>query len=460
MTLDWSGLYRVEGVAIKNSELSSTESTKNYIQHHLVLRPKIVAADGLTIHSRLDLFNNTNIPNSQFGQFFGSGIGDGTPTSSDDSNVLSQNEADETLNVTELYATYDFEFGALVIGRVPLQFGLGMTHNGGKGLFDHYFDTRDVVGYKFAFGNLTLLPMYAKVDEGQLDVSDDVREWITQLDYRNDETDTAFGLYFAQRNTGRVGGNDAPTTIGVNTYTLSGGFNVQDLNFYYKSASETFSFGLEGGLRKGKTGLAPASGGELSIDALGIATEFDWTPSNSKWKWRLRAGYASGDDASTAEDFEGFAFDRNYDVGLLLFNHRLGQFDALGSSSFRNDFSVGGATQTPSSPGSDPDVESLTNAFFVVPGFERRIGKKWTMGFDIVWAQLVETNAVINNTVTEIDSDLGLEFDIRFTFKPHDKFTWTSGIGVLSPGSAFEGGSNGFETDTVYGITTQAAITF
>ena len=55
--LEWNGLYRFEANHIEKSELSG-EATKDYGLHHLILRPKIVAADGLFITGRLDLFNS------------------------------------------------------------------------------------------------------------------------------------------------------------------------------------------------------------------------------------------------------------------------------------------------------------------------------------------------------------------------------------------------------------------
>src|SRR5690606_8174506 len=73
--LAWSGVYRLEGNFIKDSEMSGSAGTqKDYGLHHLILRPKIVAGDGLTIYSQLHLFNagtaaGSPYYNSQIGQF-------------------------------------------------------------------------------------------------------------------------------------------------------------------------------------------------------------------------------------------------------------------------------------------------------------------------------------------------------------------------------------------------------
>jgi len=140
--LTWNGLYRVEGVQVQNSEMSSANTDKAYVLHHLILSPKLVIADGITVHSRLDILNNSayGISSSRnpgevtsvAGDLLG-GSGPGTPVnttagtgpvSGSDSNSWGQSERAGTIAVTELYLTWAQEFGQFIVGRVPLQFGL------------------------------------------------------------------------------------------------------------------------------------------------------------------------------------------------------------------------------------------------------------------------------------------------------------------------------------------------
>ena len=123
--LQWGGLYRFEGNLINNPELSSSPRAKTYMLHHLILQPKIVAADGMTVFGRFDMLNSGFGANSQAGAFIGQGVGSGTPTGIDDSNVLSRNQAISNLQISELYMSWTQEFGQLVVGRAPLHFGLG-----------------------------------------------------------------------------------------------------------------------------------------------------------------------------------------------------------------------------------------------------------------------------------------------------------------------------------------------
>mgnify|MGYP000102433212 CR=1 FL=1 len=49
--ISWSGLYRIEYFQSENLELNGTKKRDAYFLQHLVLDPKFVAADGLTIYS-------------------------------------------------------------------------------------------------------------------------------------------------------------------------------------------------------------------------------------------------------------------------------------------------------------------------------------------------------------------------------------------------------------------------
>ena len=48
----------------------------------------------------------------------------------------------------------------------------------------------------------------------------------------------------------------------------------------------------------------------------------------TKWEFLTKLGMVSGDDPLTTA-YEGYQLDRNYDVAMLLFYHRLGKADVL-----------------------------------------------------------------------------------------------------------------------------------
>ncbi|MCB0394969.1 MAG: hypothetical protein KDD25_10435, partial [Bdellovibrionales bacterium] len=54
----WSGRYNFEGVLLQGPELRG-ETERSYLQHHLILKPKIVATDGVNIYGRFDIMNSS-----------------------------------------------------------------------------------------------------------------------------------------------------------------------------------------------------------------------------------------------------------------------------------------------------------------------------------------------------------------------------------------------------------------
>lgn len=453
--IEWSGNYRFEGVKIENADMTTLEKNKQYMLHHLVLSPKITAYDGLTINGRFDILNSAAYPNSQLGQFFGSGIGQPAGTTADTNDVLSDRQAAEMLVVNHLYLTYAHEFGVLTVGRAPIHFGLGMSYNAGNGPFDHWLDNRDMVAYKFSTGNLSFTPAFAKVVEDDIGFEDDIDDYMIQMMYENPDTELKLGVMYRNRHAARHG-NDIPgaPVFGDGASTSPQGlvgFEGEYWNlFFQRWVGSSFKFGIEIASQKGETGVT-ATGAAVELDGYGIAMEMDWMPKDAKFNFGLKAGVASGDDANTTNSYEGFMFDRNYDVAFLLFNHPMGQFDIFRTAGNR----ITTPTNPQEMPSSRADEETISNVFYVAPTMKY----KWSQKFD---TQLGLTYAQLNSdplSAVNVEKAVGFEVDITLTYKPYDNVQWVNRMGLFSPGAAFEGGG-AFVTDSIWGLETKAAITF
>ena len=459
----WSGLYRIEGYSIKNSSLDKSGKEKSYGLHHLILRPRIEAADGLTIRSRFDIFNfndgANNYPSNQLGAIFGSGVGDASPSSTADSNVVSQAQQPDTLQVSELYLTLTQEFGALVAGRVPLQFGLGMVHNAGNGAFDHWMDNRDLVGYKIVMGNLFLMPMYGKVSEGtagsvDLQKNDDVSDIMVQFQYENPESGTEMGIFYQGRSANS--GNDAPMAgtdfIVGGTGATKGRMSTRNISLYGLKDTKNFRFGVEASWQEGNLGIVTSQGEDVEFSGYGLAMELDYRPDASSLEFGFKAGFATGDDPETDDKYEGFIFDRNYDVAFLLFNHTVGQ-----KNFFRTQM-IG--TQNPgagSTTHNTADIEAISNVYYFAPTITYKWSDRWSLQTTLATGWL-QSDPILN---ADVDKSLGYELDLGFNYRPNDRVTWINQVGLLFPGSAFKAGdANDFDTDFAYGLVSKAAISF
>jgi hypothetical protein len=445
--LQWGGLYRFEGIRISNPELAG-RNDKAYMLHHLILAPKIVAADGVTIFGRFDLLNNSSFAtNTQAGEFVGKGVGTTTPTNASNSNALSRNQESGNLAVTELYVSWAQEFGQLIAGRAPLHFGLGSRFNAGKGNFDHYLSTLDMVSYKIVMGNFFVMPIAGKVSEGAVDKEDDVTDYMVHAQYDNPETDLSMGAIYQLR---LGGGNDVP--IGTD---YMGGVGSTRINNYKHSyiglftsqKISTFTVGVEAGMLSGETGVRTATGQDVKLNGFGVAAELDWKPEASKWSANVKAGFASGDDPGSNDTQEGLVFSRNYRVGQLMFTHPLGQRDFLRSGLYRD------ATATASS---QIDTEAISNAIYMAPSLAFQANDKLAYGATFVTG-LLNKDPIAGGTTA---SDLGYELDLNLTWSPFDRFTWTTEVGMLLPGKAWKAGPANLDNSFAYGITTKAAIRF
>lgn len=442
--LIWRGHYRIEGTLLDKPELAG-DKQKAYFLHQLALMPKFVPADGFVINGRLHIMSSSLYPNSQLGATLGSGPGEKATTGGDDSNVLAQAEKMGAVKVSQLYLTWKTENGALLVGRLPLHFGLGMTYNSGQDPFAHWLENRDLVGYKFVVGNLFFTPMYGKVSGGPgLNTDDDVNELLFHGEYDNPETALAIGIFLEKR-TASSTANDVPTNPFPGS-TRVGSWDSQQVNFYFHTEKENYKLALEGGFRTGSMGLKVADG-EISMDSTGLAIELSGK-TQAEWNYGIKAGYATGDNVATTTKYEGYIFDRNYDVATLLFNHPMGQWDALQTTLLR------GATTdlNGASPASNNvDNEALSNAIYLAPYFDWRRTDQTTLTIRAIYALLSQS---------QVSRDLGYELDLVYTYHPFPSFKWQTDFAVFAPGGAWKDGTNNFATGITYGIMTKAAINF
>lgn len=455
MLIEWGGTYRAEWINVGSTSLGSPKNDKSYILNSLMLRPKIVASDGFTVMGELNLLPNSSYADAQTGQLLGQ-----SPTQSRAVDGNTQGSADITIR--QLYMNYNQEYASLIVGRAPVEFGLGMTHNPGTGAFDHFGDTLDQVTYKFLVNNWSFAPMFGKRKKLDPGTGGEVSELNFVLDYKSPETKSEFGV-FQQTRKASVSVNDAPAYSNSNPYgygkavtgqshVTDGEWSTQNTNVYLTRGFETWSIQLEAGFESGDVGVSNAATQEkVTLGGFGILLNLDFGKPEDSSTWNVKLGYASGDDASTIK-YEGFAFDKNMDVALLMFNHPLGQYDVLRS----------GVRRTPATAttvlanGKALDDEVITNAIFVSPTWSKAISDKWKITNRLTWAQL----AVDPNPGNGISKDLGIEYDFGFHFSPKKEILWSTELALLSPGAAFAGGTAGFEKSFTYGLMSRFSISF
>lgn len=456
ISIDWGGKYRFEYTEVDKTSLDDPHLRKSYFLNHLSLSPKIIAADGVNIVAQFEILSNDQYPDSQAGQQMGRGPSKakGTSSTKDDSAVAGNRSGSSSIAVSQLYMKMNQEYGSLLVGRAALDFGLGITHSAGNGEFDHWYDTRDMLAYQFVVGNMSFTPIVAKVYDYSVAQGQEVQDVIFRLDYDNVETESAIGILRQTRTSSNIS-NDAPTAAYGGT-SITGNWNTEYINAYIARGFEAVKIKLEAGFESGGTGISRGNE-EVQLGGFGVALDLDFPPGTSTWHWGLRAGIASGDDPSTTK-YEGFHFDRNYDVAFLMFNHPLGKYDLLRTGSQRSPDRLNCTTAPCSAYNTSEalDDETISNAVYVSPRLVHTMSEKWDWTHRLTWAQL-QTKPLANR---DVNKDLGFEWDMGFVYKPTEKIKWVNEFGFLFPGSAWQGGSSNYGNSFTYGFASKLSVGF
>jgi hypothetical protein len=165
------------------------------------LRPRVLVSDGIQIHTRLDFLANKSpdYANSQIGQTWGgSDYGKGFNTSGVN-NITRSHQINTNIKIREMYLKIEEEYGAFLLGRAPYEFGLGMLHNAGTGSFDHWYDTRDLIAYKFYIGNISLMPMLSRSYDRGPSVGDMNQDQLLELMYDNKDAGAKIGVLMERK---------------------------------------------------------------------------------------------------------------------------------------------------------------------------------------------------------------------------------------------------------------------
>ncbi len=449
LSIDWSGGYRLEYTEVDRPSLADGKERKAYGLNFLYLQPKILASDGVNIVSRFDIFSNAHpaYKNSQLGSIFGSGL---SPSGSiaNGTNVTSENQDASLLRVSQLYLNVNHEYGSLVAGRAPIEFGLGITHNAGLDPFAHWYDTKDMIGYKFVVDNISFMPILAKVFQKDFGQGVTISDQIFVFEYDNKDIGAKAGIFHQTRRSS-IESNDAltpPNALPIAGATLNGGWSTQTINLFFGRSWEAFQFKLEASFLTGDTGFSVA-GSAVKFNAYAVAAEMLF-PMESKWEFGAKFGVASGDDPTTTNTIEGYQFDKNYDVAMLLFNHRMGAKDFLTTNLIHTDASL--------KVGNSADDEAIGNVAYLAPSVKYKWDEKLDIKSTLIYGQLMvnPTNSL------DFAKDLGAELDMELIYKPRARVIWSNQFGILVPGQAWKDGASNLDNKLNYGITSKAAITF
>lgn len=156
----------------------------------------------------------------------------------------------------------------------------------------------------------------------------------------------------------------------------------------------------------------------------------DATLGVSPWEAGFEIGVATGDKDATDNVWHTQRFDRDHDVGLLMFEHPLPQFQ-IGDAANPEDGPLGNVDTSEA-----VSYEGVSNALYLQPRFHfdilenLRTGIQVTLAWPVVPAAFGHTDAVPRDFY-------GAEFDGDVTFVLHNAFELKATAAIFLPGSVY-----------------------
>lgn len=304
--VQFEGFYQMRGRLFDTLSLDrsidANEGLTWYVQHRLWLRPKFFVTDkvGLFADIRgLDGVTWGNRPQSWIDPVTQVAV----PTIFTDDLVPPVDGADSTSALSNLtlwraWGEVHSKIGTFKFGRQPLHWGLGLWQNDGLASLADHGDSADRISWEHTFDGIWIQAA-ADVDaEGLVNQADDT---------------TAFSLAGAYRSERITGGVQVQ-------YKRSTG---EDTKFNLFTADGAFDIHL-GIVGVAGEVLVQAGGGDLEggindVKSLGIGAVLDLSLKTDKLEAHVEGGLATGDGDNTDTRLRTFTFDRDYNVGLVMF---------------------------------------------------------------------------------------------------------------------------------------------
>ncbi len=327
--------------------------------------------------------------------------------------------------LSRAWAEIDTRYGQFAFGRMPLHWGAGIWQNDGLSWNGDYGDSADRIRWNNQFDVVFVeLAVDANV-EGLINAEDDTTSFNASAAYKS-ETLT-FGVNGQLRRT---------PNRKLNLGTVDAAFDAE-IGPLDLTAEVTGQFG---------NGVLEEGGASNSILAVGAVLDAGLT--TRVINVGLEAGLATGDGDDTDDRIRTFSFDRDYNVGLILFEQPMPTLAAA----VANENNGGRSTEVALSG------SSLSNALFIRP----RISRTIIEGLDVEASVLAARVAKMPERF-QARRSYGVEFNAKVQYRPFEHVELAGTFGVMVPGSYYSEYSDdtysGFN-DTVFAGQIMGQVSF
>ncbi len=329
-------------------------------------------------------------------------------------------EALQDITLWRAWTSFDTRAGRFDVGRQAAHWGEGLWWNDGLSVapaLARYGDSVDRLGWETLVQDEFFVGLSADiVSEGYLGAEDDTTSFNGHVAYRSETVHA--GLLAQVRHTA-----DPDFTV----FTIDGASSAT----MGRLSAATEVVGQFGG------GALADIGEGVSLTAIGAVVDasLDLAP----YKLRLRAGLATGDGQDRDLKLKTFSFDRDYSVGLVMFEQTLPTLAAAAP----NDVNDGRNTDIALSG------NAVSNALYLLPSVERRIVEGLNAEFSVLAARTAKVPDSFGGRTS-----YGLELDGGVNWEPVPRVVMGLTGAVFLPGTyyrEFDDDVYGELNDPVYG---------
>ncbi len=328
------------------------------------------------------------------------------------------------LQVRRLWGELETPYGTLKVGRMPHQFGYGIYANAGDEPTQEVGDSRDRIVFDTSFGSYYVRPGIGWLVEGALDdKNDDYNEWFFVFGRKTDNQDVGFYLsYNAQK---RAMNNTA------NGALANSESNFWAFDFIARRNFGTVDIGAE---------MLLVTGDISNMSILAVNTLSRAEILFGALKVLAEVGYSSGTSEANLNNSElkTFAFSRDYDVSLIVFEEAI-----PGGSTLRNS-SLGGADNIATAPHSG----AISNAAYPRIRLDYNSSPNLKLGLNLISPFAMETPDPIAGRW------YGVEYDLlaQWAFSPY--WSMDFAFAQFFPGSFYKNlGASDSVVLTKFGVT-------
>jgi len=418
--VDFEGYYRARGRAFHSlsidHDLSGYEGTSAWAEHRFWLKPRILVSDEVAVFAELRGLDNL-VWGTEARSYFDPTTADNVPMAfTDDLTAPVPTELDQgsvLLDITLWRAWGEVHLGRhrFRVGRMPLHWGSGVWQNDGLGRNGEYGDSADRIQWEGLFGDVYASLAVDVNAESFVNQTDNTMSYNGMAAWRTEQVVAGLNLQFRHTDNAEDGGQ------GLDLFTADAALDAElgQLEVHLEAVARFGSGDLDTGLNDVQ--IASGGGileGRLLTDAVDVGLTF---------------GMATGDANLNDNKLKTFSFDRDYNLGIILFEQPL---PTLASS-----------LPTAENGGRDYSLTltgpTVSNALLVAPKLSRHFGDDWKVEAQGVFAR---TARVPQTDAYATRKFYGSEIDASVSFEGVEHLDLLGTVGVFFPGGYYSNFEN------------------